>query len=174
MTRFGLAMRPKLQSIFIVWCAGWIPGIASELIRDPARGIRANSGSIVTLEATHQLPLHLSHFIASKGSSIRLKGKRDLRFVINVSGDFDVSGAVLTLEGGLLPSDVFFNLTSTTPGTRRRIAGNSKFQGGIVSSGAPLAISNSTINGRRVSGTIERAVIVPLNPPPRPRGPVGP
>ena len=154
--------------------AGSNTGVALETMGESPTDIRASAGAILTLGGMGDFRRGVSSFVAAEGAKIILVGKRGARFEINVTGDFEMSGAVLTLEGGLLPTDVLFNLTNITPGVRRRIAGNSEFLGSILTVGAPVTISNAAINGRKISGPIERAMITPLKPPPRPRGPVGP
>lgn len=143
------------------------------LVESPTE-VRAAAGSALTLGGTGDYHRSLANFVAGEGSRITLVGNTGTKFVINVSGNFEMTGAVLALEGGLLPADVLFNLNGTASGIRRRISGNSEFLGSIVAVGAPVTISNAAINGRKISGPIERAMIVPLRPPPRPRGPVGP
>ncbi len=159
----------KIVSAFLAWIAGSAASLAELPIE-----VRAAAGSILTLGGTGDYNSSVSNFVAAEGSRITLAGKRGAKFVVNVSGDFEMSGAMLTFEGGLLPADVMFNLNSTASGVQRRIVGNSEFFGCIVANGTPLTISNSTINGRKISGPIERTIIAPLRPPPRPRGPVGP
>ena len=168
-----MRMLPALPGV-LAWSSGAYAGLGSEALGDFSAEMRASAGSIVTLGGSGDFHRSLSNFVADEGSRITLVGKSGTKFVINVSGDFEISGAVLTLEGGLLPADVLFNLNNTASGIRRRISGNSSFLGSIVTIGAPVTISNAVINGRKISGPIERVIIAPLKPPPRPRGPVGP
>ena len=163
-----------MMAAFFAWIAGSHSGFTDEPLVELPLEIRAAAGSVLTLGGTGDYSSSVSNFVAAEGSRITLTGKRGVKFVVNVSGDFEMSGAMLTLEGGLLPADVMFNLNNTTSGVHRRIAGNSEFLGCIVANGIPVTISNSTINGRKISGPIERTIIAPLRPPPRPRGPVGP
>ena len=159
---------------FIAWFSESFNGLASDPSGDSPSEIRLAAGSVLTLGGTGNSLSNVSNFIAGEGARIVLKAQRGATFVINVLGDFEMSGATLSLEGGLLPADVFFNLKSTSSPILRRITGNAEFFGCILSTGKPITVSQSTINGRRISGTIERESISPLKPPPRPRGPVGP
>ena len=167
-------VRTAMMLVLFVWIAGWHSGLASEPFADAPREVRTGAGAVLTLGGAGDYLSNVSNFIAAEGSRITLSGKRGATFVVHVSGDFEISGATLLLAGGLLPSDVMFHLNSPAPAVRRRIAGHSEFFGCVVANGTPVTISNSTVNGRKISGPIERAVIFPLKPPPRPRGPVGP
>lgn len=167
-------MRVIIIPAFLAWISGRTTGLGSETLVYLPTEIRASGGAVLTLGGAGDFHRNVSNFVAEEGSKITLVGKVGAKFVINVSGNFEMSGAVLTLEGGLLPADVQFNLNNTASGTRRRISGNSEFLGSILTIGVPVTISNAAINGRKIAGPIERTMIVPLRPPPRPRGPVGP
>lgn len=163
-----------MAAAFAAWAAGSSSEFASEPIGELPTEIHAAAGVPLRFGEGGDYRRSVSHFILGEKSRITLVGHKGAKFILNVSGDFELSGAVLALEGGLLPADVLFNLTSTSLQMRRRIVGDSVFFGNIVTTGVPVTISNSTVNGRKIPGSIEKAVVAPLAAPPKLRGPVGP
>jgi hypothetical protein len=140
--------------------------------------IRVSAGSNLAVNGSGDYVMNLTDFVAEEGSKVTLKGKRGTKFVINVSGDFDIRGAKIVLGGGLLPSDVVFNLTGAGA-TVRQITGNSVFFGGLQVVGSQVTVSDSSVNGRRIRGVAQMGVAsgtttARIKPPPKPRGPVSP
>ena len=176
MTKFCLFAvdRCVIASAFSALTSGFGSEVASESLVHSPQDIRVTAGIPLKLQIDSDYRNSVRHLIASEGSLITFVGQRGVKFVLNISGDFDLSGANFELEGGLRPADVLFNLTSTSAQVRRRIVGNSLFFGNIVTSGIPLTLSHSTVNGRRISGPVEKVAVAPLVAPPKPRGPVGP
>jgi hypothetical protein len=97
--------------------------------------------------------MSLSNFVLSGGSTLTLNGAAGSAFVLNISGQFNISGASqIKLTGGLTPSDVLFNVRGNN--STFSISGDSVFNGTLLaynSSGAQrtLTISghNTTVNG---------------------------
>ena len=140
--------------------------------------IRVSAGSNLAVNGSGNYVMNLSDFVAEEGSKVTLKGKRGTKFVVNVSGDFDIRGAKVVLGGGLLPSDVVFNLTGTGAAVRQ-ITGNSVFFGSLQVVGSQVTVSESSVNGRRIRGVAQMGVAsgattARIKPPPKPRGPVSP
>ena len=139
--------------------------------------IRVSAGSNLAVNGSGDYVMNLTDFVAEEGSKVTLKGKRGTKFVINVSGDFDIRGAKIVLGGGLLPSDVVFNLTGT--GATVRQITNSLFFGSLQVAGSQVTVSDSSVNGRRIRGVAQMGVLsgtttARIKPPPKPRGPVSP
>ena len=176
MTRFCVfgASLCVFAAAFSALTTGFGSEIESESSAPSPRDIRVTAGIPLKLRIDSDYRSSVRHFVASEGSLITLVGRMGVKFVLNISGDFDLSGAKFEFDGGLRPADVSFNLTSTSVQVRRRIVDNSVFLGNVVTSGIPLTLSHSTVNGRIVSGPIEKVAIAPLLAPPKPRGPVGP
>ena len=176
MTKFCLfaAGRCAIAGAFSALSTGFGSEIASEPLVPPLQDIRVNAGIPLRFQLDSDYRGSVRHLVASEGSLITLVGRMGVKFVLNISGDFDLSGTIVDLEGGLRPADVVFNLTSTSVHVRRRIIENSSFFGNIVTSGIPLTLSHSSVNGRIVTEPIEKVSIAPLMAPPKPRGPVGP
>ena len=123
--------------------------------------------------------MNLTDFVAGAGSRLTLRGARGTKFVINVSGDFDISSAKIVLGGGALPSDVVFNLTGTGETLKRQIGGNSVFFGTLKVVGSQVTVTNSAVNGRKIAGSTQIGVALAasaprVKAPPKPRGPVSP
>lgn len=155
-----------------------LSGVAAEVAANSTE-IRAAAGSKLTVTGTGEVVMNLTDFVAAAGSKVTLRGARGTKFVINVSGDFDISSAKIVLGGGVLPSDVVFNLTGTATTLKRQITGNSVFFGNLNVAGSRVTVTNSAVNGRRIAGTAQVGVALAttaprLKPPPKPRGPVSP
>jgi hypothetical protein len=153
-------------------------GVTAEGGTDSLTEIRVSSGSNLAVNGSGDYVMNLTDFVAEEGAKVTLKGKRGSKFVINVSGDFDIRGAKILLGGGLLPSDVVFNLTGTGA-TTRQITGNAVFFGSLQVVGNQVTVSDSSVNGRRIRGVVQMGVAsgnltARIKPPPKPRGPVSP
>jgi len=153
-------------------------GVSAEGGAGSLTEIRVSAGSNLAVNGSGDYVMNLTDFVAEEGSKVTLKGKRGTKFVINVSGDFDIRGAKIVLRGGLLPSDVVFNLTGTGA-TTRQISGNAVFFGSLQVVGNQVTVSDSSINGRRIRGVAQMGVALGsttarIKPPPKPRGPVSP
>jgi hypothetical protein len=142
--------------------------------------IHAAAGTNLAVNASaDDYVMNLTDFVAEEGSKVTLKGKRGSKVVINISGNFDISGAKIVLGGGLLPSDVVFNLTGIGSTLVRQISGNSIFFGNLQVVGSQVTVSDSSVNGRRIRGVTQMGVqsgatTARIKPPPKPRGPVSP
>jgi hypothetical protein len=63
-------------------------------------------------------------------STLTLNGAANTAFVLNISGNFNISGGSrVLLTGGLTPSDVLFNVTGNPSGAKFQITGGSLFNG---------------------------------------------
>ena len=155
-----------------------LAGVAAEVPVN-ATEIRVAAGDSLTVSGTGRVVMNLADFVAGAGSKVTLRGGRGTRFVINVSGNFEIAGARIVLGGGVLPSDVAFNLTGTGATLKREITNNSVFFGILNADGAQLTVADSAVNGKKIVGSKQigaslAADAVRLNAPPTPRGPVGP
>ena len=65
------------------------------------------------------------------GVQLTINGAAGSTFVLNDSGDFDFSGAIILLTGGITPGDVLFNVTGTGPGVTVAKS-NAVFQGTLL------------------------------------------
>ena len=173
---------PKSARNFLVgllsFSAATICGIATEVPIESAE-IRATAGDRLTVTGSGEVVMNLTDFVAGAGSKLTLRGQRGTKFVINVSGDFDINSAKIVLGGGVLPSDVVFNLTGTGVTLKRQIIGNSVFFGALNIVGSQVTVVGSMVNGRKIAGTAQFGVALAtttprVKPPPKPRGPVSP
>lgn len=155
-----------------------LSGIAADVPAN-ATEIRAAEGSKLTVTGSGEVVMNLTDFVAGAGSKITLRGDRGTKFVINVSGDFDINNAKIVLGGGVQLSDIVFNLTGTAPPAKRQISGNSVFFGALNVAGSQVAVTDSAVNGKKIAGTAQvgtalTTTTAKLKPLPKPRGPVSP
>jgi hypothetical protein len=80
-------------------------------------------------------------------STLTVNGAMGTAFVLNVSNNFNITGASrILLTGGLTPSDVLFNVTGNPFGGKFQITGDSLFNGTLLaynSGGSQRALSIS-------------------------------
>ena len=155
-----------------------LSGIAADVPLNVTE-IRADEGSKLSVNGSGEVVMNLTDFVAGAGSKITLKGERGTKFVINVSGDFDISNAKIVLGGGVLLPDIVFNLTGTVPTLKRQIIGNSVFFGSVNVAGSQVTVTDSAVNGKKIAGSAQigtslTTTTARLKPPPKPRGPVSP
>ena len=169
----------RLGLLGLLFLATAIPGGVAAEVPLSATGIRAAAGDSLTVSGTGRVVMNLTDFVADAGSKVTLRGARGTQFVINVSAEFDITGARVVLGGGVLPSDVAFNLIGTGKTLKREITGNSVFFGTLKAAGVQLTVTDSAVNGKKVTGSMQIGTALAadaprLKAPPMPRGPVGP
>jgi hypothetical protein len=81
-----------------------------------------------------KLTLKLTDFVLAGGSTVTFNGESGQAAVVNVSNNFNLSGASkVLLTGGLTPSDILFNVRGTNAGGLPfEISGGSQFNGTLL------------------------------------------
>lgn len=110
------------------------------------------SATNLTLNSTGKYVMNLTNVVLSKGASLTLNGTAGSAFVINVSNNFNLTGASkILLAGSITPSDVLFNVTGNNAGTSGALPFS--VTGGSHFSGTLLAY-NATVKGTQRDFTI--------------------
>ncbi len=95
--------------------------------------------------------LHLTELRMSGQGALTLSGPSEARFVINVSGRFDMSGsATIALTGGLSPVSVLFNVAGT--GQDVSMSGPSRLSGILLAPQRDVSLGPATLAGELISG----------------------
>jgi hypothetical protein len=104
--------------------------------------------------------MSLSNFVLSGGSTLTLNGAAGSAFVLNIAGQFNISGASkIMLTGGLTVSDVLFNVRGNN--STFSISGDSVFNGTLLaynSSGTQRTLTvsghNTMVNGEVIVNSL--------------------
>jgi hypothetical protein len=93
--------------------------------------------------------MRLTDFGRSGCSTLTLNGAAGSAFVLNISGNFNISGGSrVLLSGGLTPSDVLFNVTGNPTGAKFEVTGGSLFNGTLPAYNRGGSQRTFTISGK--------------------------
>jgi choice-of-anchor A domain-containing protein len=99
--------------------------------------------------------LHLSDVLMSGGSTITLNGPANAAFVLDITGNFNLSGtSQLLLGGGLTANNVLYNILSTgnTVGTAINSGGGSIINGILLAPNREVQIGAGQYFGEIIGG----------------------
>ncbi|MBC8095077.1 MAG: hypothetical protein H7Y43_04625 [Akkermansiaceae bacterium] len=142
--------------------SGFMNNTPSALTKIIAAGSGDNTSSInLTINGTVNNPLNnpivlkLSDFILNEGggTQLTLVGTAMTKFIINVTGQFSLSGSAdVLLSGGLLAGNVIFNSTGSGGAG---LGGASTLKGILIAKNGTASLSGaSTITGQVIGKTI--------------------
>jgi len=96
--------------------------------------------------------LSVNNFNLGHDLTLTLKGDSTSQFIINISGGMTLNAGKINLVGGLLPSDVLFNVVSGNLKTSHGLNDESVINGIVlVSSNGSVQMSPGLINGELIS-----------------------
>ena len=111
-----------------------------------------NSSLSITASDSQPVVLKLSDFVLN-GGNFTLVGTAMSKFIIDVSGNFNLSNASqINLSGGLLAGNVVFNVTG---GTTVGLSGASRLDGILLAANRTVTLTGAaTINGELIGKSV--------------------
>jgi hypothetical protein len=141
---------------------------ASEFSAMKATQTVGTLGNNSTITGTSGLNVIDASGVNVTNGTVTLSGSSSSVFVINVSGDFNVSNGGVTLSGGVSESNVVWNISGNLTITG---GGPATFYGFALDPGGQVTVHDDTWYGEVIGGTITDTIgftVVPPPPPPPP------
>jgi choice-of-anchor A domain-containing protein len=107
----------------------------------------------LTITGSDCVVLKLTDFVLSGSSTFTLQGTAGTSFIINVTGQFSLSGSSKIVLGlGINPQDVLFNIRGT--GSQVSLSGRTRLSGILLATKRTVSIGPATVQGEVIANAV--------------------